>query len=65
MICSTETYNTRKQTQKNTKYFNPFFETYENYEDNFEDPFEVRNPSTIAKYPESYVKDLNITVQIK
>jgi hypothetical protein len=61
----TKTYNTRKQTQKNSKNFNPFFETYENYDDNFEDPFEVRNPSKIAKYPESYMKDLNITVQKK
>jgi hypothetical protein len=61
----TKTYNTRTQIQKNTKYFNPFFETYDNFEDNFEDPFEIKNPSTIAKYPESFVKDLNITVQKK
>jgi hypothetical protein len=60
-----KTYNTRKQIQKNPFYFTSFFETYENYDDNFEDPFEIRNPSTITKYPESFVKDLNITVQKK
>jgi hypothetical protein len=62
---STKTYNTRKETQKNTKYFNPIFETYTNFDDNFEDPFEVRNPSTITKYPLSFVKDLNISMQKK
>jgi hypothetical protein len=38
---------------------------YANFEDNFEDPFEVRDPSTITKYPLSYVKDLNISVKKK
>jgi hypothetical protein len=62
---STKKYNTGKQIQKNTKYFNSNFDTYENYEDNFEGQFEVRDPSTITKYPLSFVKDLNISVQKK
>jgi hypothetical protein len=62
---STKKYNTRKQVQKNTKYFNSSYHTYENYDDNFEDPFEVKDPSTIMKYPLSFVKYLNISVQKK
>jgi hypothetical protein len=61
----TKKYNTRKQIQKNTKYFKRSYDTYANFEDNFEDPFEVRDPSIITKYPESFVKDLNISVQNK
>jgi hypothetical protein len=61
----TKTYNTRKQIQQNPFYFNSSFKTYENYDDNFEDPFEVKDPSTITKYPLSFVKDLNISVQKK
>jgi hypothetical protein len=63
-IIPNKTYNTHKKAQKNSKYFNNF-ETYENFEDNFEDRFQVTHPSLITKYPLSYVKDLNISVQKK